>query len=82
MAAIKKPQPEEAQPRHNVALWAALTALFTNLAAVNLLALFGADGDKAYANVIAAFVTAVFVAATVYTKQRWAEEKTASRKRT
>lgn len=82
MTATQKPKPEESQPRHNVALWAALTALFTNLAAVNLLALFGADGDKAYANIIAAFITAIFVAATVYTKQRWTEEKTASRKRT
>jgi predicted transporter len=82
MAATTKSQPENVQPRHNVALWAALTALFTNLAAVNLLALFGAHAAPVYAQLIAAVVTAIFVAATVYTKQRWTEEKTASRKRT
>lgn len=68
--------------RHNVALWAALTALFTNLAAVNLLALFGADQPPAYAQIVAAIITAVFVAATIYAKQRWEDEKAVKRKRT
>lgn len=81
MPATKTPTPPAEKPRHNVALWAGLTALFTNLAAVNLLTLFGADSAPAYAQILSASVTAIFVAATVYTKQRWAEEKTASRKR-
>lgn len=57
----------------SLALWGALTALFTNLAAINLLTLFLADNSQT--QVIAAAITAIFTAAGVYARQRWDDSK-------
>jgi uncharacterized membrane protein len=64
------------RPGHSIALWAGLTALFTNLAAINVVALLG-DGDDPRLTAIASIVTAVMVAAGVYAKQRWDDAKAA-----
>jgi hypothetical protein len=53
-----------------VALWAGITTLFTNIAAINLLSLLG-DETKPHIQAIAAFVTSLCVAASVYAKHRW-----------
>lgn len=63
----------------SLALWAALTALFTNLAAINLLTLFLADDARTQA--IAAAITAIFTAGGVYARQRWDDSKTEQAKR-
>lgn len=60
---------------HGPALWAGLTALFTNLAAVQLLAIIGSDDDRARA--IAALISAFIVAGAVYSKTRLDEVKEA-----
>lgn len=60
---------------HSVALWAGLTALFTNLAAVGVIDFFGTP-DKTN-TAIAAVITSMIVAAGVYAKQRWDDAKQA-----
>lgn len=60
---------------HGIALWASLTALFTNLATINIIVLLGANGEKVWAQAVAALVTAVCVAASIYAKQRWDDVK-------
>lgn len=62
------------RPAHSTALWAGLTALFANLAAVNVIALIGDESDPRI-TAIAALITAVVVAAGVYSKQRWDDAK-------
>jgi hypothetical protein len=64
---------------NKIALWSGLTALFTNLGAVALIDLF-ASPNKAN-TAIAAVITSIIIGATVYSKQRWDDEK-AKRERT
>jgi hypothetical protein len=59
---------------HSTALWAGLTTLFTNLAAINAVALLGDESDPRV-TAIAATITALVVAAGVYSKQRWDDAK-------
>jgi membrane protein DedA with SNARE-associated domain len=67
--------PRAEKPRgHSIATWAGLTTLATNLAAINVIALLGDESSRAM-QVLAATITAVMVAATVYTKQRWEDAK-------
>ena len=72
----KRPtKPESTEPHSNgVALWAGLTALFTNLTAVGLVRLF--KGGTA-SHLAAAMVTAGVVALSVYARQRWSDAKDA-----
>lgn len=67
--------PEAPPPKgHNhLALWGGLTALFTNLAGINLLILIGVDG--AATDAVAAVITALTTAAAIYAKQRWDDER-------
>jgi hypothetical protein len=62
---------------HSTALWASLTALFTNLAAVNVIALVGGDDASPGWQAAAAVITSLFVAASVYAKLRWDATKQA-----
>jgi hypothetical protein len=64
---------------HSVALWAGLTALFSNLAALELLELIGEESRAAQA--VASLGTALIVAAAVYSKERLSDAKAAQRKR-
>jgi membrane protein implicated in regulation of membrane protease activity len=59
----------------HLALWAGLTALFTNLAALNVLALLGEEESKVWVQLAAALITAVASAAAVYARQRMEDEK-------
>ena len=54
--------------RHDIALWAGLTALFTNLAAIAAVDIIGSDNR---AKALGVLITSVIVGATVYSKQRW-----------
>lgn len=67
---------ENANPkgRHSIATWAGITTLFTNLAAINVIALLGDERDPRL-QALAALITAVVVAAGVYSKQRWDDAK-------
>jgi hypothetical protein len=58
-----------AVPNNHLALWAGLTALFTNLAAINLVVLL-ADEKDPKVTVLASLVSAVAVAASVFAKQK------------
>jgi len=58
--------------RHDVALWAGLTALFTNLSAITLIDIVDSNDALRVAGVV---VTSVIVGATVYSKQRWDDAK-------
>ena len=60
-------------PNH-LALWAGLTALFTNLAAINVIALLG-DETSLEAQILAALITAVAAAAAVFAKQKRDDEQ-------
>lgn len=60
--------------RHRVAVWAGLTTFFTNLAAINIIALVGDEANKG-AQALAALITAVFVALSIYAKVRWDDAK-------
>jgi uncharacterized protein (DUF2062 family) len=64
---------------HAVALWAGLTALFSNLAALELLELLGEESRAAQA--VASVGTALIVAAAVYSKQRLSDAQAAQRRR-
>jgi uncharacterized membrane protein len=57
-----------------LALWAGATALFANLAAINLIAWIG-DESNIGMQALAALVTALIVAGGVYSKQRYDDEK-------
>lgn len=59
---------------HRVAVWAGLTTFFTNLAAINILALVGEEGNKG-AQALAALITAMLVALSIYAKVRWDDAK-------
>lgn len=59
---------------HSTALWAGLTALFGNLAAVHVISLLGNESHE-YSKAIAAILTSIVVAAAVYSKQRWDDAK-------
>jgi hypothetical protein len=59
--------------RHALALWAGVTAFFTQLAAVGLIDAFASPGVANQA--ISGVLTAVIVAASVYSKQRWDDAK-------
>jgi uncharacterized membrane protein len=65
---------ERKQERHSVALWAALVTFFTNLAAINFIAVIGAE-DKPLATAVAAIVTGAAAAIAVYAKERLNEAK-------
>jgi uncharacterized membrane protein len=54
---------------HSLALWAGLTALFTNLAAVQVVILLG-RADDARVQALGALITALIVAAATYARQR------------
>jgi hypothetical protein len=69
--------PGKAPADHSVALWAGLTALFSNLAALELLELIGEESRAAQA--VASLGTALIVAAAVYSKA--AQRKRARRPR-
>jgi predicted transporter len=58
---------------HSIALWSGLTALFTNLGAVAVIDLFASPNSTNGA--IAAVITSLIIGATVYSKQRWDDEK-------
>lgn len=60
--------------RDHLALWAGVTALCTNLAALNLLALLG-DGNNRGLEALAALITAIASAAAVFAKQKLDDEK-------
>jgi uncharacterized protein (DUF2062 family) len=64
---------------HAVALWAGLTALFSNLAALEILELLGEESRAAQA--VASVGTALIVAAAVYSKQRLSDAQAAQRRR-
>jgi membrane protein implicated in regulation of membrane protease activity len=66
---------EASKPGNHLALWAGLTALFTNLAALNILALLGDDESKVWVQLAAALITAVASSAAVYARQRMEDEK-------
>jgi hypothetical protein len=59
---------------NHLALWAGLAALFTNLAAINVIALLG-DESNPLVTALAAVITAFMVAGAVYAKQRRDDEK-------
>jgi hypothetical protein len=65
--------------KHALALWAGITTFFTQLAAVGVIDLF--SSPSATSQAIAGLVTAVIVAATVYSKQRWDDAKEAKARR-
>jgi len=65
---------EQEHKDHSIALWAALTALFTNLAAVAVVDIIGSPGDKRN-QALAAVITSLIVGAGVYSKQRWDDAK-------
>jgi hypothetical protein len=91
LRAISEKRPRDVDPKrlqelikqgpadHSVALWAGLTALFSNLAALELLELFGEESRRAQA--VASLGTALIVAAAVYSKERLSDAKAAQRKR-
>jgi len=58
--------------KHDVALWAGLTALFTNLAAIFAVDTIGSNNQAKILGVIGA---SLIVGATVYCKQRWDDAK-------
>lgn len=58
---------------HSIALWSAMTALFTNLAAVAVIDIFGSPDNTKSA--IAAIITSIIIGASVYSKQRWDDAK-------
>lgn len=58
----------------SVALWAGITTLFVNFAAINIVGLLGDETQKG-AQAIAALITGICVAAGVYSKQRWDDAK-------
>lgn len=58
--------------RHDVALWAGLTALFTNLSAITLIDIVDSNDALRAAGIV---VASVIVGATVYSKQRWDDAK-------
>lgn len=60
----------------SIAMWAGLTTLFGNLAAINVVALLGQE-DSPVATTIAALFTAMASAAAVYTRERWHQDKRA-----
>jgi membrane associated rhomboid family serine protease len=65
--------------KHALALWAGVTAFFTQLAAVGVIDLF--SSPSATSQAIAGLITALIVAATVYSKQRWDDAKEAKARR-
>ena len=65
-------EPEERRRNHSVALWAGLTAFFTNMVAFKVLSIL-ASGDIRIG--LSALLTSFCVAGSVYTKQRLDEAK-------
>lgn len=59
-------------PNHEVALWAGLTALFTNLS--GLVIVDAVDSAMTW-RVVGVLVTSLIIGATVYCKQRWDDAK-------
>ena len=57
---------------HELALWAGLTALFTNLAAIAAVDIIGSDNK---AKALSVLLTSLIVGATVYCKQRMDDAK-------
>jgi hypothetical protein len=78
MEAGNPPQGNPPAADHTVALWAGLTALFSNLAALEILELVGEESRGAQA--VASLGTALIVAAAVYSKQRLADAQAAQRR--
>jgi len=64
---------------NHLALWAGLTALFGNLAAVHVIALFS-NGDSERSKATGAVITAICVGASVYAKQKWDDAKEARKR--
>ena len=58
--------------KHELALWAGLTALFTNLTAIAAVDIIGSNNQ---AKIISILITSVIVGATVYSKQRMDDAK-------
>jgi uncharacterized membrane protein len=71
-----KPKTRTPNGDHSVALWAGLTALFANLAAIELVGIIGQSGNR-WAEAAASLLTAIIVAAGVYSKQRLDDAKKA-----
>jgi predicted transporter len=65
---------------HSIAVWAGVTTFFINVAAINLVRLLGDTADAGW-QALAALVTALVVAAGVYSKQRWDEAKEAQERK-
>jgi len=61
---------------HELALWAGLTALFTNLAAIAAVDVLGSDNK---AKALGVLITSIIVGATVYSKQRMDDAKVKSK---
>lgn len=57
---------------HELALWAGLTALFTNLTAIAAVDIIGSDNKVKALSVL---FTSIIVGATVYSKQRMDDAK-------
>jgi hypothetical protein len=73
---VTEPKSGHGNGDHSTALWAGLTALFSNLAAINVLALLdNTDSPAPGAQATAALITSFLVAGTVYTKQRLQDAK-------
>jgi hypothetical protein len=60
--------------KDRLALWAGLTALFTNLAAINVLTLLGDSGNRGL-TALAALITAAAAAGAVWAKQHRDDER-------
>jgi hypothetical protein len=73
MTTLAEPTPPAPAGNH-LALWAGLTTLFTNLAALNVLALLGDETNPGF-QAIAALITALATAGAVYARQRMTDEK-------
>jgi hypothetical protein len=66
--------------KHAIAIWAGATALFANLAAINVVRILG-DANEITWELLASAVTAAVVAAGVYSKQRWDEAREQQKRR-
>jgi hypothetical protein len=65
-------EPEAKPERHEVALWAGLTALFTNLSG---LVIIDAVHTTMAIRAVGVLITSLIIGATVYSKQRWDDAK-------
>lgn len=60
--------------KHHIALWAGMTAFFSNLVAIQVIAILG-DEQNGRNKAIAALITSLIVAGVVYSRQRLMDAK-------